>query len=241
MRIARTALVTGAGRGLGFALVKELLASDYTVFAGRRSEQGDFLDSLPQEDKERLHIVPLDIANDESVRAATVTISGEKGHLDLVFNNVGVSTKHKPTINQSFDMEELIRLFNINALGALRVTSMIMPLLLCGSLRTVVTISSEAGSLARMKSKNWYGYSMSKAALNMQSILVHNDLREQGGRVLIFHPGWMQTYINGELDTKASYTPEFSAKKIIELMHAHIDYNGDQPAFLDIHGQQLPW
>jgi NAD(P)-dependent dehydrogenase (short-subunit alcohol dehydrogenase family) len=241
MTMASTVLVTGAGRGLGFALVKELLANGYTVFAGRRSDQGDFLDSLPQEAKARLHIVPLDIANDESVRAAAVTISGETDYLDLIFNNVGVSTKHKPTINQSFDMDELMRLFNINVLGALRVTSMMMPLLLRGSLRTVVTISSEAGSLTRMKSKNWYGYSMSKAALNMQSILVHNDLREQGGRVLIFHPGWMQTYINGELDTKATYTPEFSAQKIIELMNAHLDYNGDQPAFLDIHGQQWPW
>ena len=79
-----------------------------------------------------------------------------------------------------------------------------------GTDKTVVNISSEAGSIADYKRTGWFGYCMSKAANNMQGALIHNTLRREGGRVFQIHPGHVATYMRGHLDTTARITPDIS-------------------------------
>jgi NAD(P)-dependent dehydrogenase (short-subunit alcohol dehydrogenase family) len=116
-----------------------------------------------------------------------------------------------------------------------------MGLLLQSEDKLIVNISSEAGSIARNKRINMYGYCMSKAALNMQSSLMHNHLKTLGGQVMVFHPGWLQTYMHGKKDEQAEMTPEQSAEQIIDLVLDYKKYMGEEPAYLDMDGSSWPW
>ncbi len=133
-------------------------------------------------------------------------------------------------------------MFNVNALGALRVTEAFVPLVMNSASKMIANISSEAGSIGQNKRSSWFAYCMSKAALNMGSSLVHNGLKEAGGHVLLIHPGWVQTFMRGELDVAAELTPTESAGKIIGLIRERIGQSpGDVPAFIDVYGNSMPW
>jgi NAD(P)-dependent dehydrogenase (short-subunit alcohol dehydrogenase family) len=82
---------------------------------------------------------------------------------------------------------------------------------------------------------------MSKSALNMQARLVHNGLKNEGGQVMLIHPGWVQSYMSGELNTAADLTPDQSAQYITALIDRHKEFRGDQPAYVDYKGDTLPW
>ena len=94
------------------------------------------------------------------------------------------------------------RLINVNSLGPLRVANAFLPLLSQGEMKRLCFVSSEAGSIERAQRTAWYGYCMSKAALNMGVKLVFNRLRPQGYTVRLYHPGWMRTYMGGDKERK---------------------------------------
>ncbi|WP_246188048.1 SDR family NAD(P)-dependent oxidoreductase [Paenibacillus tengchongensis] len=240
--VIRVACVTGADRGLGLSLTGWLLENRYTVFAGQYMKEEDSLSLLLQQYPDRLHLIPLDIGNASSVKEAARSIAGHTGHLDLIVNNAGIiHNADDATILVDMDDAAMLQLYNINALGALRVSNALLGLLLQGKSKLIVNISSEAGSIARNKRINMYGYCMSKAALNMQSSLLHNHLKKMGGQVMVFHPGWLQSYMHGEKNLAATIPPEVSAHKIMSIVQEHKKYAGDEPAFLDIEGQIWPW
>ncbi|QUL55518.1 SDR family NAD(P)-dependent oxidoreductase [Paenibacillus tritici] len=238
----RVACVTGADRGLGFHLVRSLLESKYTVFAGQYVPDSQELKALKAQYPDRLRLVPLDIGNAGSVKEAARSIAGSTGHIDMLINNAGIIHRSDDaTVLVDMDDEAMAHIYNVNTLGALRVSNALMGLLLQGRQRLVVNISSEAGSIGRNKRMNMYGYSMSKAALNMQSSLMHNHLRRMGGQVMVFHPGWLQTYMNGEKDIEAPVTPEESAAKIMTIVHNHKLYLAEEPVYIDLDGNLWPW
>ena len=107
--------------------------------------------------------------------------------------------------------------------------------------KTVVNISSEAGSIANCEREGWFGYCISKAANNMQSALVHNNLRKQGGRMIAMHPGHVATYMRGHLDTTAKLTPKESAKGILQVVLDSELSQGKRPVYVDYKGDSLPW
>lgn len=82
---------------------------------------------------------------------------------------------------------------------------------------------------------------MSKSALNMESQLIHNGIKDVGGQVLVIHPGWVQTFMQGQLDEGALLTPEESARHIIQLLLRSDEYKGQHAVFMDYTGQLLPW
>lgn len=106
-----------------------------------------------------------------------------------------------------------------------------------------MNISSEAGSVGACKRTAWYAYCMSKSALNMQSQLVHNQISLQGGKVLVVHPGHVQSYMKGELDASAKLSPEQSAQHILGLLEQRLgpDWPDQALALTDYQGGQWPW
>ncbi|MFF2483914.1 SDR family NAD(P)-dependent oxidoreductase [Paenibacillus sp. NPDC058071] len=240
--MTKTALVTGADRGLGFSFTKILLEKQYKVFAGQFIEDWDFLSELKKQYPDTLEIIPLDIGDDQSVKNAARRIASKTEHLDMVINNAGIgSGNDHSNMLVDLDFELMKKLYNVNTLGSLRVTNSVMGLLLQSEDKLVINISSEAGSVARNHRISGYGYCMSKSALNMQSAIVHQHLRKLGGQVMVFYPGWLQTYMSGTLSTVAPTSPDESAEKIIGLIDNHQQYLSDDPIFLDMDGQVWPW
>lgn len=235
------AMVTGADHGVGYTLAEELLRRGYFVMAARFDESERQIDALWEKNRERLKIVCLDIGSDESVAAMKAQAEELLPCLDLLMNNAGILGDMEKTLGDALDFEEMQRVINVNALGPLRVSNALAGLVLKSRDKTIVNISSEAGSISDCWREGWFGYCMSKAANNMQSALVHNNIRRQGGRVLAIHPGHVATYMRGHLDTTAKLTPEESARGILKVVLEQEVPVEKSPAYLDYTGKPLPW
>jgi NAD(P)-dependent dehydrogenase (short-subunit alcohol dehydrogenase family) len=239
--MAQTVLVTGADRGLGFALCTELLKQDWQVFAGQYMPQWPDLSILAGQYPQTLHIVSLDVSSLESTRAAALAVAKQTDHVEVLINNAGIyaPTARRP-IREPQDYAEMHRLYDVNALGPLRVTEAFLPLMERGSLRRLCFISSEAGSITRSERKAEFGYCMSKAALNMAIKILFNDLSPQGYTFRAYHPGWIRSYMSGEKNMEATFEPEEAARKAIPLLLGQQENEG-QLILIDYEGNEWPW
>ena len=233
------ALVTGCDHGVGLALAEQLIQRNYTVAACRINENESQLDSLAANHPGQMTILPLDISSDESVMRLASSFPFPA--LDLLINNAGILGTMDSGPDALLDFSLMQKVMNVNAFGTLRVTTALLPMLRRGTDKTVVNISSEAGSIADCKRTGWFGYCMSKAANNMQGALIHNTLRREGGRVFQIHPGHVATYMRGHLDTTARITPDISARGILQIVLDEAHPVKDRPLYLDYQGKELPW
>ncbi len=132
----------------------------------------------------------------------------------MLIHNAAILGSITDHIRGPLNIAEMAEVFNVNTLGSLRVTQAMLPLLLQGQTKLIVDISSEAGSIKQCSRDGWFAYCVSKAALNMQARLIHNRLKQEGGQVILVHPGWVQSYMRGKLDASADLTPGASAQHI---------------------------
>lgn len=240
--MSKTACVTGAARGLGLSLTKELLHRGYDVYAaGLHTARSEGLKRLTEAYPDTIHPIELNIADKASVCATAAVIETRTGKLDVLINNAAILGPRDDHILGQVDYEAISEVFNVNVLGTLRVTQQLMPLLLQGTDKLVMNISSEAGSIGQCSREGWFAYCMSKSALNMQSHLVHNGIRSSGGQVIIVHPGHVRTYMRGVLDKNAPLTPDESAQHIIRLLDRYPEFQGEAPAYINYLGESLPW
>ena len=236
------ALVTGCDHGVGLALAEQLLERKYYVIACRVNPLETQIDTLADRYPNQIEILKLDISQDESVDQMKEAVEFLVPHLDLVFNVAGILGDMDKVLGEKLNFDEMLQVFNVNALGALRVTNALFDLIKKGSGKTVVNISSEAGSIGDCWREGWFGYCMSKAANNMQTALVHNNLRKEGGRVIAMHPGHVATYMRGHLDTTAKITPEQSAEGILKVVLERMELScGEHPDYVDYEGNLLVW
>jgi len=233
--MAQTILISGTDHGLGAALARLWVDLGATVFAG-------VLGSASTEKAASggvLHKIPLDISSDEGVARTADFVRSLTGHLDMVVNNGAILGDIDATLFDPLDFNQMLKVYNVNALGSLRVTQAFLGLLLAGEGRLVVNISSEAGSLGTCTRTSWYAYAMSKAALNMQSCLVHNLLKDMDGRVLVVHPGHVRTFMRGEEDVTGVLGPEEAARAVWKNIQrppqtGSVEFRGPD-------GELLPW
>ncbi|KKC49129.1 MULTISPECIES: SDR family oxidoreductase [Paenibacillus] len=237
------AFVTGADRGLGFDLTLELLERGYTVFAGRYMPDWEALDGVPEGRRDRLHVLELDVSDPASVEKAAAAVSGKTDSLDLIVNNAGISGDKEGSIFGDISYEHLNRMYAVNAVGPLRIVQALSGLLLKGADKLVVNISSEAGQINQAWREGWYGYCMSKAALNIQSNIVHNELKGHGGKVLVLHPGWMKSYMGGVLGTEGDLTTAEAAEQIAGTIQRYLEDREERkhPDFRDYAGREMSW
>lgn len=192
----RIVCITGADRGLGFSLCEKFLALGDIVLAGQFMPDWKELDGLKEQYGEKLILIPLDIAKGESVKKAADLAATKVDHVDLLINCAGIDG-HMRGVRDGQDYEAILRVINVNALGAMRVTEAFLPLLDQGSMRRICCVSSEAGSIGTCWRDNEAEYCMSKAALNMGMAIFHNGLKKDGYDIRMYHPGWMKTYMLG--------------------------------------------
>lgn len=237
----KTALVTGTDHGVGFSLAKKLLSRGYFVIAVRVDETEKQIDALQSSYPDQMAIVCADIGSDESVFKASNDIKNMTDHIDLLINCAGILGDMSKNLGDDLDFDEISRVINVNAIGTLRITNALSSLVLNSTEKTIVNISSEAGSIADCWRTGWFGYCMSKAANNMQSALVHNNMRELGGKVFAIHPGHVATYMRGHLDTTAKITPDVSAEGILHVVLDMPHPINSHPLYLDYTGKELLW
>jgi NAD(P)-dependent dehydrogenase (short-subunit alcohol dehydrogenase family) len=233
--------VTGADRGLGFAFAKQFLHKGYVVFAGQYMSSWKELEALHEEFPDRLYIIDLDISNDESVKKAGQYIASITDRLDILVNNGAIIGDTTATIFDELDFNQILNVINVTGLGGLRVTNALIPLVMNSETKLIVNISSEAGSIGQCTRKAWYGYMMAKASVNMHAAITQNMIYDDGGQVLNFHPGWVKSYMSGQLNTNAAITADESAENLMELIAKHKEYAGPTPAFIDNLGNPQLW
>ncbi len=221
----QTVFVTGADRGLGFAITAGLVAGGWRVVAGQFLPAWHESGALEERYPEQVHIVPLDVGSDAPVvvacadrsnfarrcidvgsdasAAAAVLAATSTGRIEPLSNNAGVGS---PTSNRAIreprDYAEMHRRYAANALGGLRIVGALLPLLDAGTMKRLCFVSSEAGGVARATRTAMYGYCLSKAALNMATRILFNDSHPQGHTFRVCHPGWLRTCMRGEKSTR---------------------------------------
>lgn len=237
--MVKTAYVTGCDRGLGLALAKVLFAEGYKVFAGSYLTDWPELTELAEKEP-NLRIVPVDIASDKSVAKAADIVAAETDRLDILINNAAIYRDRSEDILGDLYFEDMLNMYNTNTLGTLRVTQSVIRLLMNGEGKRIVNISSEAGSIADNWRKREYGYCMTKAAVNMQSAILQNHVKEFGIKVMCFHPGWVRSYMSGKFNDQATVEAIDSAKGIVAQALKPQDIT-ELPTYIDYTGKPLPW
>ena len=241
----KSVLITGTNHGLGLGLTKVFLDHGYDVFAGVYKQTADSqIQTL--KDRDGLYIVDMDVSDTQSVERSAGYVKGITQSLDIIINNAGILCKDSYdkkhyTIFDHLDADTMKEVYNVNALGALRVADIFTPLLMNGNEKLLINISSEAGSIGACTVSDWHGYRMSKAAMNMAGVLIHNEYVKHGGRVWQIHPGWVQTYMHGDRYDAADHSPEFVAENIYKLIQNAEAYKSDKAVYMDLFGEPWPW
>lgn len=230
-------VISGAERGLGLALCSSLARHGHTVYAGQYSDEGLPLQRLQEQYPGKVIPIALDCTCEVSIKNFVARVSAESNRLDILINNAAVLGDIETGIDGDLDFDEIQKVFETNALGPLRMIHACLPLLRLGTDKKIVYISSEAASISTNFRDRWFGYCMSKAALNRQAALIYEALKPDAFSVLCLHPGHLQTYMRGELDTSANLRPEDVAERLINLIR-----NPPKPfGFWDFEGKELNW
>jgi NAD(P)-dependent dehydrogenase (short-subunit alcohol dehydrogenase family) len=219
-------LVTGANRGIGFALCKLLAArGDQVIAACRRSSPS--LDALGVRVE-----AGLEVGDPDSIERLAKSLEGVP--IDLLINNAGVLRRDTLGGLRGEALEDLYLQWRVNSVGPLLVTQALLGNLQRGSKVGIVT--SRMGSVGDNTSGGYYGYRMSKAAVNAAGKSLAMDLKDRGIAVALLHPGYVRTeMVGGGGDVE----PEDAAAGLIERMdQLTLATTG---GFWHANGQELPW
>jgi NAD(P)-dependent dehydrogenase (short-subunit alcohol dehydrogenase family) len=224
------ALITGANRGLGFEVARQLAAASNRVWIGAR----DHARGQQAADTVGARFVQLDVTDDASVTAAVETV----GALDVLVNNAGISGGRIGPGDATVD--DLRKVYDTNVFGPVRVLHAFIPLLERSSAPVVVNVSSGVGSLglasdpeSPWSEANYPVYASSKAALNMLTIRYAAAFPRM--RINSVDPGFTATDFNQHRGTQ---TVEQGAEAIVR--YALITADGPTGGFFDRNGSE-PW
>ncbi|MBX3158004.1 MAG: SDR family oxidoreductase [Deltaproteobacteria bacterium] len=223
--------VTGANRGIGKELVRQLLARGDEVEAGVRDP-----DSRPFAElaSPRLRVHRLDVTSDRDVAAVAAALGDAP--LDLVINNAGIYGGPRQSVaGGEFDFADAAHTFDVNTLGALRVSLALLPNLRRGTGKKLAHISSGMGSIGDNTSGGTLGYRMSKAALNMLARTLAVDLRADGIISVAINPGWVKTSMGGP---SATTSVEDSVRGVLQAIDGAT--LADSGEFLDWRRPRFP-
>ena len=196
--MAKTALITGAYRGLGLESARQLLTKEFEVIlTSRKPEEGKkAVQSLAG--KGKAWFVSMDVANDASIAIAVREVSKLVDHLDVLINNAAIFPDPSKS---AFDTTRamLADAFNVNSASALMVAQAFVPLLMKAkpAPARLVNVSSGLGSLTDMQN-SCTAYSFSKTALNAVTRQLASALAEKKIVVNSVCPGWCRTEMGGE-------------------------------------------
>ena len=218
----RTVVVTGANQGIGLELCRQLRQRGDAVIAACRRASAE-LRALGCEVVEGV-----DVADDTAVALLATALAGRQ--VDVLVNNAGILSDESL---DDLDFGRIRRQFEVNAVGPLRVTRALLGHLKPGS--KIVIITSRMGSIADNGSGGYYGYRMSKCAVNMAGASLAQDLKGRGIAVLLLHPGMVATEMTGRRGIAAA---ESVRDLIVRIDSLGLEASG---TFHHANGELLPW
>ena len=224
----RTAVVTGASRGIGSEFVVRLLEDGWRVYAGYRSD----MHRLDLIEYDNLFCHKLDVTSNESIKKFAENIDYD---VDLLINNAGVPDGRWRNIKE-IDDQWMLEVLDINSVGPVRMVKEFYDKMSHDSLTTVAMISSLMGSIDDCHSGRSYAYRASKTALNMLSVAMKKEALKDNISFLILHPGWVKTRMGGE---QAPVELSDSVEGMLELIYSHSLENSGR--FVQYDGVDLPW
>ncbi|EQA47175.1 C-factor domain protein [Leptospira broomii serovar Hurstbridge str. 5399] len=216
------ALITGANRGIGLELARIFSDQGYEVLAACRKAS---------EPLRRLGVPifeGLDLTDCRNFDSLSNALSGN--HLDLLINNAGILI---PDNLDSIDFEEVETQFLVNALGPLQLTHSLLPKIKDGA--KIAFITSRLGSIGENTSGGYYGYRMSKAALNAGAVSLSKDLKPRRISVAILHPGMVATEMTG----RQGIPPREAAEGLFRQIESWSLHATGK--FFHQNGEELPW
>ena len=247
MAISPTALITGANKGIGFEVARQLGQRGFTVWLGCRDEgRGNQAGSALLAEGIQARLLLLDVEKADDILAAARRFGEQNERLDVLVNNAGMHFGPPPAAYEE-PLEQVEAIFRVNVFGVLRVTQAFVPYLKQSPAGRIVMMTSGLGSIGETmnpQSENWpvgfAGYSASKTALNMFTVKLAKELESFGIKVNAADPGLTATDLTGQAGSR---TPKDAARVAVEL--ATLDSAGpnagffkfDHPAGLVAH----PW
>jgi len=219
-------VVTGANRGIGLEFCRQLSARGDHVIAACRQTSAE-LDELGVE-----LVTGIDVGNSESLQLLTTAV-GER-NIDLLVNNAGILRRDELATIDDKAIDAMIEQFRINSIGPVLVTRALAANMSTGSKVGIVT--SRMGSVTDNSSGGYYGYRMSKAAVNIAGKSLSIDLAKKGISVFLLHPGYVQTDMTSG---QADVDPAVSVNGLLE----RLDELGvrETGSFWHAQGEPLPW
>jgi len=190
------ALVTGANRGIGREVARQLASREYDVLASARDHE------KAREAAEEIGARPLqlDVSDPASIEAAAAAVADGPGELDVLVNNAGIVIDGG-VAGADPDFEAIQRTLDTNFFGAYRLTVALLPLLRRSEHPRIVNVSSGMGGVAEMG--GWVpGYRVSKAALNAMTRILSTELMDEGFLVNSACPGFVNTDMGGRWGAK---------------------------------------
>ena len=238
----RIALVTGANKGIGFEVARQLAVAGCSVLMGaRNASRGEASAAKLKGEGLDVSYLPLDLGDDASIHAAAKTVGSSFGHLDILVNNAGIADPADGPPSKA-NLDALERIFRTNFFGTVAVTQAFLPLLRKAHSARIVNVSSGLGSLTQNSDPNspYYavkvlGYNASKAALNMLTVQLAYEFRDTTIKVNSADPGYTATDLNGNSGPQS--VPEGAAETVrLALLPA----TGPTGTYSDSHGL-IPW
>lgn len=228
-------LVTGSNRGLGLEWVRQYAMEEWRVYATcRHPMEARELKALAEQEK-GISIHRLDVTKPEEINALAVDLMKEP--IDLLVNNAGVYLEKFMEVGlRKIRYEDWIYTFQVNTLGAVRVTEAFQEHLARSERRLVVVISTHMASIADIAAPGAYYYRSTKAALNAVMEGLTHELRPKGVGVLILHPGWVQTRMGGEGTPLMPSESVQGMRSLVEKFTLN-----ESGRFFRYDGVQMPW
>ena len=199
--MSKYALITGANRGIGKEIARQLGEKEFHVLLGSRSpEKGEAAAEELREAGIGVTSVTLDVADRDGIRRAREAVEEITGRLDVLINNAAILLSQRDTLLDA-PAEDILRTVHTNALGALFVTRAFRPLL--GESSRVVMVSSGAGALSGGVNSYAPVYSLSKTFMNDITRYLAAELQPAGISVNAVCPGWVRTDMGGPGATRS--------------------------------------
>jgi NAD(P)-dependent dehydrogenase (short-subunit alcohol dehydrogenase family) len=238
----RIALVTGANKGIGFEIARQLGRRGMTVYVGARDgRRGIEAAEKLQGEGIVARFVELDVLREETIRAAAATIEAAHGLLDVLVNNAGIADRGDGPPSRT-DLDAVRRTLLTNFIGPAAVAQAMLPFLRRSKAGRIVNVSSGLGSLAQNADPGWpyaqvkfLGYNASKAALNMLTVQLAYELRDTPIMVNSADPGYTATDLN---DHRGTQTVAEGAAEAVRL--ALLPADGPTGGYFSSAGP-VPW